>query len=522
MNVGTRAVDQKRKFPESEDEDQLQTLQDLLTDGLPRIRFEKDTSRSSRHYSDHAAIISEHTPVIFGMLDDLNSVCTSRRGRHSMILDKIHTEISSHVFRYSNEAEIQELVKTLFDDIRFVSALQKRLKLKPETSLAKVRYLGKEGSNKSDFWLVLTDSGRPVMVIEVKSPQTPGVLDDLKVKGQIFDYMMDVMSFFGQVHIIGITTTFEEFKLHWFPHSDEYMSSTSLLSSTDRICTPDMGKIAEARALHSTGTILHTDKNLVPMLVSAFHKTILSPYAAVSLLDDQRAYLNIRRDGWQWQRGVGPSHKLTLRMTPAIALSTSFTIVKYFIREVKKKVWLSVAQPLQQIVVLKVCSSAAEAEKERDIWHTVNNASAAFCTTLRSMPVLVVPMVIHAHEDKDTKRVGFNFNLETWSSQVGATGGTLPSQLSALSAAMAAQGSALDPRAVAREAIQKTAIAGVMHTDLAWRHVALMPVINTDGTLSELIPILIDFGRVELGVEPALAMHRMGQTLEAMIETTVW
>ena len=197
MNVGTRAVDQKRKFPESEDEDQLQTLQDLLTDGLPRIRFEKDTSRSSKHYSDHAAIISEHTPVIFGMLDDLNSVCTSRRGRHSMILDRIHTEISSHVFRYSNEAEIQELVKTLFDDIRFVSALQKRLKLKPETSLAKVRY---EGSNKSDFWLVLTDSGRPVMVIEVKSPQTPGVLDDLKVKGQI--------------HIIGITTTFEGFKLH--------------------------------------------------------------------------------------------------------------------------------------------------------------------------------------------------------------------------------------------------------------------------------------------------------------------
>ena len=62
-----------------------------------------------------------------------------------------------------------------------------------------------KGANESDFWLVVTDTKRPIMVIAVKSPDTPGVLDDPCVKGQIFDCMLDAMSFFGPTHILGVT-----------------------------------------------------------------------------------------------------------------------------------------------------------------------------------------------------------------------------------------------------------------------------------------------------------------------------
>ena len=50
----------------------------------------------------------------------------------------------------------------------------------------------------------------------------------------------------------------------------------------------------------------------------------------------------------------------------------------------------------------------------------------------------------------------------------------------------------------------------VQHDDLAWRHIALLPVFNA-GEVVKLRPVLIDFDRVTVGVAPAAARQAMLQ-----------
>ena len=204
-------------------------LDNLFMNGIPTTKFERDSTSSTNHYFDHTEVRNSHIKS-FGTLENLTDILEEVDALSiiSMLLSKLQKK--KDTYRYSNEVGIQYLVQLLFDDILTALGYDEVLEVRAEVSLTNIKYLGKGGSNKSDFWIILTTSGRPIMIVEVKSPSTPKVLENAKVHGQAFDYMCDVMSFFGQYHVFGVTTTMESFCIHWFPHSDEYAASTVIPS----------------------------------------------------------------------------------------------------------------------------------------------------------------------------------------------------------------------------------------------------------------------------------------------------
>jgi hypothetical protein len=120
--------------------------------------------------------------------------------------------------------------------------------------------------------------------------------------------------------------------------------------------------------------------------------------------------------------------------------------------------------------------------------------------------------------------VWFDFDVSQWVTQPGVVAQALPSRLSTFQEQIRALGAGLDPGTVAELAIQRTAAKRVQHDDLAWRHVALLPVFEPGSSekVVALRPVLIDFGRVTTDVEVAVATEVMMAKFRDMVEECAW
>ena len=155
------------------------------------------------------------------------------------------------------------------------------------------------------------------------------------------------------------------------------------------------------------------------------------------------------------------------------------------------------------------------------MWRRVNDCDSAFATKLRGTPAVGMPFAIHASSDRETQQVSFNLDISHWTLQRGAEEQALSLQLAAFQQQVQRLGAGLDARDIAAHAIERTAVRGVQYDDLAWHHVALLPVFNA-GEVVELCPVLIDFDRVTVGVSPAAARQTMLQKLNEMKNECVW
>jgi hypothetical protein len=500
------------------------TLCDLINDGIPFRPVPRGSIKVPAHTSDHRDIKAGGLDALpFGELDNLPNILrqAGKFGRPSFLLHTLEDSKSRGPYFYATEAKIHTLVEKLFKDVLNMLAYPGKRWMEPEVALTKVKYDGRG----SDFLLVLDATRRPIMIVVVQNPCIPDVLQHPQLLGQMWDFMMDVMSFFGQYHIISVSTTFEETRFHWFPHSDDFVASTAPpIQPAGPAPSLDMVQMALERELHSSAVIPHTDENLVPLLLSAVVKCMHSPHGTVPMADPRRACYRITRDGWAWASMTAETiSRLTFRMTEEAQQCTGFLVIRSFFRDAERKVWLAVAEPSQQIVVVKILETEVEVEAERDCWQRVNGATAAFCTKLRESWALCAPFIVHATE-RDGSPVVFNFDIAEWARQYSAEAGPLPPNIAAFSARLQELGGGQDVRDVARRAIERAANAGVVHKDLAWRHIALMPVFGEqDGEqrVLRLEPALLDFGRVEVGVDPSAALQAMQQELAKMIDAFV-
>ncbi len=180
----------------------------LLDEPLPGVQLKPGPTKTN-HTSGHLPIERETTSqqlnILARVIEEIKRLVPPNNSYQSSYLKKLLAG-ESPVRYYTSEADLQSLIGDLLDDIIALSML-KNISVHQETFVPHARYLGKGGAgNKSDFWLIFLDNLQPLLVVEVKSPHVPNVLDDLKVVGQICDYMIDIASFYGQRDVFGVTT----------------------------------------------------------------------------------------------------------------------------------------------------------------------------------------------------------------------------------------------------------------------------------------------------------------------------
>jgi hypothetical protein len=210
---------------------------------------------------------------------------------------------------------------------------------------------------------------------------------------------------------------------------------------------------------------------------------------------------------------------LSLTITHNTKRCANFTVLKSFYRGAARKVWLTIADASPPVlVVIKQLSGKAEADLERCMWERVNGCLDPFCIMTLGLCSVALPLAIHAKVNPATNLPYFDFNLERWCADDNVILGDFPACLRQLSEAMQSLASPFaDVHSVAVRAIELAAAACVVHDDLEWRHIALLPVI-IDGDLQTFKPILIDFGRVRTVEMAGEARAIMLERLEEMME----
>jgi hypothetical protein len=143
-----------------------------------------------------------------GTLAVLSNVGSARRP----ILSRIWTrqkQANVEVFDWSSEASIVHLVADFLSDVLYECGLSESVTLTPEMGTFELR---------PDLW-VLRVAGLPVGVVEVKKPGK-GVLDHENVLGEVYDYLLHLPNFYGAKQMIGIVTTYREWRVCWLDNEE--------------------------------------------------------------------------------------------------------------------------------------------------------------------------------------------------------------------------------------------------------------------------------------------------------------
>ena len=499
------------------------SLEKLLKQGVPKCKFLRNSD--SYHTSNHKpALIEIKDDIIQSILlnENIQPKTTDEKGK---LLTSTYLTTYKDVNKehYASEITIHNFVVTLLSDILKLANKKESLSLLQEKSISTLTNVGCMEKMAPDVWLIKTISGRPISVIEVKSPKnddtaTASVLNDTMVIGQLFDYMLKPNSFHGQTDIIGVVTDFNYWRVCWFPHSDEYMSDSiptksRILDSTDR-------------KLHGTSLInVYKNPNLIKILIAIIMKSVDAKIYSVPLLSCDRHYIRFQTENtganWNWEYLKNEDIKsmnLTLNY-PKITNNRSSTNVKeiftasiivlrYYNGGEESNVFLGLNK-VGNMFVVKQFLKIKDFEKEENLWQKINLIKCLSKKFYNGIESLIMPFVYTCTKqksDNDKNQVSFNFELYDWCFEDGAKPESMV-QIDSINKqvenVLKLKPNLKNCKNIAEQLIEDIARKGYIHNDLHWRHVGLLPIYdksntsdNNDLQIIDLKPVLIDLASV--------------------------
>ena len=385
----------------------------------------------------------------------------------------------------------------------------------------------KEGAYIPDIWIIVWNGQYPVLVIEVKSPNTTkresssnrirdkiSNVEDLNATGQLYDYMVKEYSFHGKKHCYGILTTLDDFKICWFPECDDSARSPFLIDDFDN----NIEYIFD-RTICSSRIYKHHEKNLAEIILSVIIKSYYSPVFPSKLFSLEKQYVRLVSENWLWtkysQENLNNMMQVSLKIPHGN--TSNFTVIKYFHSGKFSNVRLCISDN-GNIVVVKnyVPAFTFDSEDLREIsnleiecWKKINDIKV-YRTSICSQYALVMPLVFNIVEDHKNKRIYIPFNFNYWFFEKGAIPDKLPEYLEKLNRQMRIK--PYDMRKIAKVAISKCASKEYIHGDLELRHIAVY--LNLDNELIQYEPIMIDFEKMTPNQSPHVAERTMNNEID--------
>ena len=494
-------------------------IKELYKYGIGDLTFMKTVTKETGHTSDHQKIFKEENKE-FNILTNINDYIDKNKLGTTPSSFLNECENNDYNIRFYDESTVQELVNLYIKDIIKGS----RLNLK--STGGSVKAVAEE-SNKNiintkkdyipDFWVTLNNDYRPILVIEVKSPigqdsSSKTKINNTKISGQLYDYMLKLKTFYNQKYVFGIVTTLDEWKICWLPNGDDCAISEILLENN--LEENEYVQIND-REIHSTRVYKHNERDLTKIILSVIVKCYESPKNLVSLISHKRIYIELREKAWRWvEYTENKINKLkqiiNLELPDIDEISNTYMVIRYFKGGHYSKIRLVLTE-YGNIVILKDFidndNNLEVAEQEKECWQKINNIQNVRLITVVDKIALMMPLVFHVHVDRINKRIHIPLDLKIWSVEDKAISDRLPKYLENINNQLSTFN--IDIRNIAETSIEKCALQGYIHDDLEFRHIAVYPVIH-EGEVVRLTPVFIDFG----------IMRKVHNIDEARIEMT--
>ena len=412
----------------------------------------------------------------------------------SRFLLELSTQVDKKRISYCNEAEIESFVRLIIVDALLYLGIDTQVSLHyQETLVSAVEGVRKE--LKSDIWVVKTKSGVPIAVIEVKQPGYDK-LNNKKVLGQVFDYMSNLRNSFGQCEVFGIVTTLEQWRVAWFPDTDEFAAS----GSGDPTVYEDLQsqfpvESTLGRDLHVSAVYKWDSKKTLPLIATVLLKSMTSQHRVVALLSSNKAYIVLRELDWIWSTIPGDNITnvyLTLPVNPP----TDLAVLRQFHGGADGQVCLTLTKQFNLVVVKKFYDEEL-CGKECKVWNDVYKVKA-LSTKLLNSQCLIMPLVFHCIEIEEGVFY-FEFNVSSWGRD--PSSGLLSDErfdvwTNKIDDFVKSSGITITVGETLDAAVEALALHCCVHNDLEWRHVALLPVLH-DNEVTGMKPVLIDLASVK-------------------------
>ncbi len=171
---------------------------------------------------------------------------------------------------WTSEADVQRHVTNVLEDVIAALGLQQDLSTRLEVGI---------DGHIPDV-VVITSNGVPKGVVEVKTPLSPDIMTDGLLHGQVYSYLMWLKSFYNISEVIGIATTYEEWRICWLSVSDT-------------------GEVDEA--LHGSEVKKYNDPDIIKFIASALQKMNSATWIKPTILKG-RPLLTFNPKGWSWEK----------------------------------------------------------------------------------------------------------------------------------------------------------------------------------------------------------------------------
>ena len=245
----------------------------------------------------------------------------------------------------------------------------------------------------------------------------------------------------------------------------------------------------------------YNDPHLIRTLISLMHKMnrseVLLP---TELIHSDRSYISLHRTGWLWKQLPSEITKLSYMM-PKRNGTDNFVLLQEYHGGADGRVWLAMSNK-GELVVIKLMTRegsashlARKVKNEITVWNKVWKVNTVRKAQLGGWSAILMPFVFHCHLNKD----GITLNGPN-------RGNPLRHEVKEdqipIEKLLAYPYSYDEMKSFAKEAIESMLDGGYEHNDMAWRHIALMPILSTNDSNFELAPkwtlkpILIDLSHV--------------------------
>ena len=392
---------------------------------------------------------------------------------------------------YSGEAGIAGLVERALSDVAQACGLNGMYTIQWETTIA--------GGDRPDLLFLRNSATRKVLgFCEVKKPGRAEPLAKPKIRGQMFDYLLQMRLDYGILCPLGILTTFEQWWVCWLDDAASHAAAqASELAAVRAAGGVDVQKVSRAIAC-SEPVASYREPRLARVLASVLMKMLESP----RILDEQlrgaaRFYFTDHSCFWkgvedpipqycrppfplervEWLKGGGRDGRCCwVRACVGGEPAAWEDRVVKFLREGAATSVSGVPLPLDQV-------AADEARRWKQLWDL-----PAVALKVNGYHAVLMP------------------KLEPFPDELRAAA-TWPEKIKAL----------------LRQAVQHAASRGVAHPDLVRRDATKRAVLHLGNVAFQALggggrrAVLIDLTQLEEDLAPDVAMQKMG-TFLALVE----
>ena len=353
--------------------------------------------KSSQQYT------SSHAPATISIV---SLGCAASDADIDNVLNFKSRNFSSPI-TYTSEDDVKFYVRNMLADVIRALGEEQRISISNELTVSELR---------PDLWLLMLEKDyhkTPIGFVEVKKPSLKSSrLMNPEILGQMFDYLNMLKSFFRLNFVLGLLTTFNEWRACWLPiHSTTVATLVKKDFNCEDLSIPDISDMgneteddidgilpvstSERKVLGTEIYQLDGSGDNLKMVTHAIRTMCQSKPIPSHLIAAEQEYVVYGKDDWYWSPSPWKNSDCLMFGRMPTSRCGNFYILKPLGAGEHGRVWLACSKS-RLVCALKFSkkNDLCGAVRESEIWQKIGFKKSYVVTLMKNKYAIVMPYLL--------------------------------------------------------------------------------------------------------------------------------